>query len=357
MFLFALLALFSVLTNSITVHSRSNTNTTPYDVIFLRNISSLTFYYDRYTTSKYHPAIKQLNCEGNACKYEKPDMIRCYNDGFDGVSVQWKCVAHTQDYYKLGRTRVSCENYKDFPVYFDSYNYGSLYYTTNLQDFTKQWIPVVKGSCGLHYEYTLTQKGRLFHQRKTQSPKPVKVNLIQSQNRYEYKDSYAQNKSKVTSWNVFLLFFNTLVIVFALTVCCCPNDLGRGTRRRPVPVVDHGFQNIGQPRYQRQYDVHMENSSPSSVSSFAAGVGVGFGVGSAYNNNQPVPPSFVTTTVPLTQTPQVVVNNQYTSSATSIPVVVKSRDDDNSDSYDDNESQTSSKMHETTSFGDTSLRG
>ena len=90
----------------------ANTNDLSNKVL-LRNVSALTFYDNRMTVGRRTAPIQQLDCvAGDACQFIKPSVVRCYNDGYDGRSVQWRCETTVSDYYKLGKVTVSCEGYE-----------------------------------------------------------------------------------------------------------------------------------------------------------------------------------------------------------------------------------------------------
>ena len=58
--------------------------------VALSKINSLTFHRDTLTKSRRVGAIQQLTCHGKACKLYQPDVVRCYNEGGDGVDVDWR---------------------------------------------------------------------------------------------------------------------------------------------------------------------------------------------------------------------------------------------------------------------------
>ena len=111
------------------------------DSMVLRDVKSLTFFKGRMTTARRSYAIQQLQCVGgDACEFKTPEVVSCKNIGFDGRSVQWKCSATIEDYYRLGTTTVSCEGF------------------SRAGDSN-----VLIGSCGLKYTLHLTEKGRRHH--------------------------------------------------------------------------------------------------------------------------------------------------------------------------------------------------
>jgi len=68
-------------------------------------------------------------------------MIRCTNVGVNDMQVaQWECKAEMSDYYRFGRTDVSCEGWSQA---------GDPY--------------VLKGSCGVKYTLLMTDKGKQHH--------------------------------------------------------------------------------------------------------------------------------------------------------------------------------------------------
>lgn len=83
--------------------------------------------------------MPQLQCTGGSagCAASTPEVVQCYNKGWDGYDVQWECKAHLDISYHFGKIEVSCEGY-DYPD--DPF--------------------ILKGSCGLEYTLELTKEGQ-----------------------------------------------------------------------------------------------------------------------------------------------------------------------------------------------------
>ncbi|XP_066473982.1 store-operated calcium entry-associated regulatory factor [Tiliqua scincoides] len=109
------------------------------DKILLREVQALTLYSGRNTNYRRTSPVLQLQCTGGTagCGAYKPDVVQCYNRGWDGYDVQWECKADLENSYRFGKIEVSCEGY-DYPD--DPY--------------------ILKGSCGLQYTLELTKGGQ-----------------------------------------------------------------------------------------------------------------------------------------------------------------------------------------------------
>lgn len=60
----------------------------------------------------------KCNSDKLTCYKYAPDVVQCYNRGFDGVDVQWECKSQLDENVKFGKLNVICEGY-DYPD--DSY--------------------------------------------------------------------------------------------------------------------------------------------------------------------------------------------------------------------------------------------
>ncbi|XP_054843285.1 store-operated calcium entry-associated regulatory factor [Eublepharis macularius] len=107
--------------------------------ILLREVQALTLYSGQYTNSQRTSPIPQLQCTGGSagCAAHTPEVVQCYNKGWDGYDVQWECKAQLDHSYRFGKIEVSCEGY-EYPD--DPY--------------------VLKGSCGLQYTLELNKNGQ-----------------------------------------------------------------------------------------------------------------------------------------------------------------------------------------------------
>lgn len=107
--------------------------------IKLKDIEVLTLYKDKLTASNRLGAIPQLKCVGSFsnCYHFSPNVVQCYNKGFDGIEVQWECKAELDSRVHFDMVKVTCEGY-DSDI--DSY--------------------VLAGSCGLEYSIETAFKGQ-----------------------------------------------------------------------------------------------------------------------------------------------------------------------------------------------------
>ncbi|XP_007890090.1 store-operated calcium entry-associated regulatory factor [Callorhinchus milii] len=108
------------------------------DRILLREIQALTLYNGRYTNGRRTKSVPQLKCVGGTagCGTFIPEVVQCYNKGWDGYDVQWECKTDMDHAYRFGTIMVTCEGY-NYPE--DPY--------------------VLQGSCGLEYMIELTEEG------------------------------------------------------------------------------------------------------------------------------------------------------------------------------------------------------
>uniref|UniRef100_A0A6B2F7P8 Store-operated calcium entry-associated regulatory factor n=1 Tax=Bothriechis nubestris TaxID=1766655 RepID=A0A6B2F7P8_9SAUR len=107
--------------------------------VLLREVQALTLYKGKYTNYRRTSPVPQLQCTGGSagCTAYTPEVVQCYNKGWDGYDVQWECKAHLDVSYRFGKIEVSCEGY-DYPD--DPF--------------------ILKGSCGLEYTLELTKEGQ-----------------------------------------------------------------------------------------------------------------------------------------------------------------------------------------------------
>ncbi|NWU97964.1 SARAF factor, partial [Upupa epops] len=105
--------------------------------VLLKEIQTLTLHRGQYTTARRTPAVPQLQCTGGTagCSHV-PEVVQCYNKGWDGYDVQWQCKADLAHTYRFGQIEVSCEGY-DYPD--DPY--------------------ILRGSCSLLFRLELTEEG------------------------------------------------------------------------------------------------------------------------------------------------------------------------------------------------------
>ncbi|KAM6071839.1 store-operated calcium entry-associated regulatory factor isoform 3-T3 [Theristicus caerulescens] len=105
--------------------------------VLLREVQALTLHRGQYTTSRRTAAVPQLQCTGGTAGCSRvPEVVQCYNKGWDGYDVQWQCKADLENTYRFGQIEVSCEGY-DYPD--DPY--------------------ILRGSCSLLFRLELTEEG------------------------------------------------------------------------------------------------------------------------------------------------------------------------------------------------------
>lgn len=151
----------------------------------LCDLTSLTFYKDRLTTSRRLSSVAQLTCTPklrllsySSCYKHEPEYVQCYNRGSNGNHVQWECRADLDKRVKFSMLKVSCEGY----------------------DFTDDPY-VLAGSCGL--EYSLEMK--------------PSNNLSEYYNRDYYKTNKLSN---------FLTLIIMIIIMCAIYKSCSKNRQG-----------------------------------------------------------------------------------------------------------------------------------
>ncbi|XP_053797674.1 store-operated calcium entry-associated regulatory factor [Vidua chalybeata] len=129
--------------------------------VLLRDVQALTLHRGQYTTSRRTASVPQLQCTGGSagCSHV-PEVVQCYNKGWDGYDVQWQCKADLENAYRFGQLEVSCEGY-DYPD--DPY--------------------ILRGSCSLLFKLELTAEG----ERKMKNSGSFGSSYYQS--RKDYSDS------------------------------------------------------------------------------------------------------------------------------------------------------------------------
>ena len=83
------------------------------DKIKLKDVEVLTLYAGRMTNGRRSSPVPQLNCVGGTagCNTFKPQVVQCYNRGFDGQDYQWECKTDMDNAYRFGQVAVTCEGY------------------------------------------------------------------------------------------------------------------------------------------------------------------------------------------------------------------------------------------------------
>ena len=147
------------------------------DKIKLTEVQTITLYKENWTTGRRSSRIPQLKCVGNyyKCQMYAPNVVQCYNRGYDGFDTQWECKADLDKKVKFGIMKVSCEGY-EFPN--DPY--------------------ILVGSCGLEYS----------------------LESVKTKNYYEYynKDLYETNKL-----SNFLTLLIMIIVIIAVYKSCNKN--------------------------------------------------------------------------------------------------------------------------------------
>lgn len=123
------------------------------DKVYLRSVTALVFSEKGRTRSRSGLRRPQLACVGGSAagfffwggdRY--PRLVQCENIGWDGASIQWRCLADLNEGLEFGDTVVTCEGY-DSPH--DEYIYrGScrLEYTLNYSKFQVSFLHVIYAS-------------------------------------------------------------------------------------------------------------------------------------------------------------------------------------------------------------------
>ncbi|KAM6261676.1 store-operated calcium entry-associated regulatory factor [Porphyrio hochstetteri] len=107
------------------------------DRVLLRDVQALTLRRGGYTAARRAAPGPQLQCTGGSAGCARvPEVVQCYNRGWDGFDVQWQCRAELDSALSFGQMEVSCEGY-DYPD--DPY--------------------ILRGSCSLHFRLELTEEG------------------------------------------------------------------------------------------------------------------------------------------------------------------------------------------------------
>jgi hypothetical protein len=207
--------------------------------ISLRDVTALTFHQGRVTAARRTTPMPQLSQVGGVREYT-PQTIQCTNSGFDGQSIQWKCVAAgIPKKYKLGHVEVVCEGY-DHP--------GDQY--------------ILVGSCGL--EYTLEYTGSAHNNRRHSRQRKTVTTKTRTHNSNVYVDQTSG----------FSTFFWIVFLIALLGICVCLSAAPSGRASAGPPTG--GFQPI--------YPTAPTYGSTTYVDSgFGSGFSTGYTMGSMNN--------------------------------------------------------------------------
>ncbi|XP_048359967.1 store-operated calcium entry-associated regulatory factor isoform X1 [Sphaerodactylus townsendi] len=209
--------------------------------ILLRDVQALTLYPGQYTNSRRTSPIPQLQCIGGTagCAAYTPDVVQCYNKGWDGSDVQWECKAEMDHSYRFGKIEVSCEGY-DYPD--DPY--------------------VLRGSCGLQYTLELSKNGQ------------YKTNYFSgSHHSATAHDSIASGAGLV----LVVLFVVLVYGVYKLFLCDNHPQPGFSYGDGPSGTYGLGHQNPPPPGFKSGFTEAASGFSPNSNSGpgFWTGLGAG----------------------------------------------------------------------------------
>jgi len=157
----------------------------------LQDVQVLTLHQGKMTTGRRSSPVPQLNCVGGSAKgMFNPQVVQCYNRGWDGIDVQWECKTDLDMDYRLGSVNVICEGY-DYPD--DPY--------------------ILAGSCGLEYTLELTQAGR--DRQRGQDSKTYYHQDTYADNHYT---KYSENKWKGLS--DLVIFGVVCIVIYAFYKTC-----------------------------------------------------------------------------------------------------------------------------------------
>ncbi|KAK9407938.1 store-operated calcium entry-associated regulatory factor [Crotalus adamanteus] len=119
--------------------------------VLLREVQALTLYKGKHTNYRRTSPVPQLQCTGGSagCTAYTPEVVQCYNKGWDGYDVQWECKAHLDVSYRFGKIELFlCDNRQhNFPnddVH--SGSYGQSYQSPPSPGFKSNYTGAASGS-------------------------------------------------------------------------------------------------------------------------------------------------------------------------------------------------------------------
>ena len=69
--------------------------------VLLKDVQVLTLKAGKMTTGRRSSPVSQLNCVGGSAKGQfNPQVVQCYNRGWDGQDVQWECKSDMDNLYR-----------------------------------------------------------------------------------------------------------------------------------------------------------------------------------------------------------------------------------------------------------------
>lgn len=173
--------------------------------VLLKDVQVLTLKAGQMTTGRRSSPVSQLNCVGGSAKGQfNPQVVQCYNRGWDGQDVQWECKSDMDNLYRFGSVEVICEGY-DYPD--DPY--------------------ILKGSCGLEYTLELTKEGN-----NRQSNSANHDYGYGSSNNYNSGYNYS-SKNKWSGMGDLVVFGVVCFVIYALYKTCIdtPDNQTMGDRQ------------------------------------------------------------------------------------------------------------------------------
>merc|ERR1712107_433993 len=167
--------------------------------VLLRDVQVLTLRAGQMTTGRRASPVPQLKCVGGSAQGQfNPQVVQCYNRGWDGQDVQWECKSDMDNLYRFGSVEVICEGY----------NYAEDPY-------------ILKGSCGLEYTLELTKEG----QQKSHNYYGNSNSYYSSSNSY---DSYKKSSGGLGD---LIVFAAVCLVIYALYKTCIDTPQNMGDRQ------------------------------------------------------------------------------------------------------------------------------
>ncbi len=202
------------------------------DSVLLEDVQVLTFSKGEYTSGRRSSPIPKLNCVGGTAISQSGnvEVVQCYNMGFDGFDVNWKCESTIDDLYQLGKIEVSCEGYEhpDDPY-------------------------ILKNSCGLEFELNYTPK--YYNQQR------IKQQLSEQKVQQQVQQYIHQinHKRDATAFGVGMII---VLIIFSIYLCHNNYCRSSETKHYKQPCVH--TKNRTEPNKNTKY-VHSYNTRSKGI--------------------------------------------------------------------------------------------
>lgn len=101
----------------------------------MQGVTTLTLERGKYTTGRRSASVPQLFCIGGTAQGKfAPNVVQCYNRGFDGRDVQWECKATMSSDYQFGKVSVLFIDFFNF-----IYRFWCLAKATNIPTIRTFW--------------------------------------------------------------------------------------------------------------------------------------------------------------------------------------------------------------------------